>query len=392
MLNIKNKKIFQAVAAAILIKFFLFIYLVTFAPQSRFVNDSSDYLESAKVLVSTGAFATVEDGVLVYRPYRTPGYPFFLAVLQGALGLPVNAIILVQILLTLLAAFIVYRCAIKINPETALLSALIILYDPSISIFSLIILTETLAIFLMSLFMFAFILYLKNTRGRWVVVSALLLAAATYVRPVSYYLASVVAIFIVYVNLRFRNVNKAVVHALVFFFLVSSVLGIWESRNYRLTGQRTFSNVIQGVPSAHGLGKSFSRNKDSLPEDTQPAVYYLKTSLRSFLSLMTRPGPFKYFRSSAVSVLGKIFAYPWMLFWFAGFIIGVANIKKNIYYQFVFLVAFYFIFVSIGGVGLLVGERHRVPIMPFIAVISAFGWSFLKNRLSKYRIFFGQPD
>jgi hypothetical protein len=40
----------------------------------------------------------------------------------------------------------------------------------------------------------------------------------------------------------------------------------------------------------------------------------------------------------------------------------------------------YFTIVSIAGGMWVVGERFRVPIMPFIAVISAYGWmSLLKG-------------
>ena len=66
-----------------------------------------------------------------------------------------------------------------------------------------------------------------------------------------------------------------------------------------------------------------------------------------------------------------------MIFWILGFIIGMIRVKGNIYYQFVLLVCVYFIAASIGGAGLLVGERFRVPMVPFIAVLSAYGWSLI---------------
>lgn len=369
------KYLFKIIAVALLIKVFLFYFLITYAPQSRFQNDSRDYLAAAKTLFSRGAFAEVNsDGSLRYEPYRTPGYPLFLAILHGGMKLPINGVIFIQVLLTLLTALIVYKAAVRIDPRIALLSAVIILYDPPISIFSLIILTESLFLFLLSLFMFAFVSYLKNNRIYLVIAPALLLAMATYTRPISYYLGIAVTVFIIYANLRFRSIKKAITHALVFLIVVYSLLGIWESRNYRLTGQRTFSNVIQGVSNVSGLRGSFFRNKDSISEQEKPLVYGIKTASRCFLSLMTRPGPFKYFRSPAVSVIGRIFAYPWMIFWFAGFIFGIVKAGRNIYYQFILLVIAYFIFVSIGGVSSSVSERYRVPIIPFLAVISAYGW------------------
>lgn len=379
-----TKYIFKIIAVALLIKIFLFCFLVIHAPQSRFQNDSQDYIETSQVLSSQIAFAKIRpDGSLKPELFRTPGYPVFLASLHGLMKLPFNAVIFIQILLTLLVALITYKTAVLIDPGIALLSAVIILYDPPISIFSLIILSETLFLFLMSLFMLAFVAYLKNNKFYLLIPAALLLVAATYTRPVSYYLGIAVTLFIIYANLRIKNIKKAVTHALIFLILVYSLFGLWESRNHKLTGTRMFSIAMQGAPSDFGLFKSLPWNKDSPARKSEPISYYIKTASRSFWSLMTRPGPFKYFRSPAVSVIGRILAYPWMIFWFAGFIFGMARAGRNIYYQFMLLVIAYFILATIVGVSLSAGERYRVPIMPFLAVISAYGWIKISGYFKK---------
>jgi len=64
-----------------------------------------------------------------------------------------------------------------------------------------------------------------------------------------------------------------------------------------------------------------------------------------------------------------------------GFIIGIVKMRDNLYYQFALLVTLYFIAASIGGISLLVGERFRVPMVPFIAVISACGWIKVRDYL-----------
>ncbi|MDD5097710.1 MAG: glycosyltransferase family 39 protein, partial [Candidatus Omnitrophica bacterium] len=314
---------------------------------------------------------------------RTPGYPFFLAIFQGLLKLSINGVLLIQILLTLLVALITYRAAYQIDHEIAFLSAVIILFDPAVSIFSLMLLSETLLLFLVSLFMLVFIMYLKNNKINFVIVSALLLIMTAFVRPITYYLGIAVSIFIIYANLRLKNIKKGIIHALVFCVLVYSFFGIWEFRNYRRTGQRAFSSAVQGIPNAFGLTSGFTKNKDPRPLKEGPVAYYMNTASRCFLSLMTRPGPFKYFNSSVISVIGRIFAYPWMIFWMLGFIIGIFKIRGNIYYQFVLMLIAYFIFASIFGVGLMVSERFRVPMFSLIAVISALGWVKIKNYLSR---------
>jgi len=371
------------IAVAVLIKLFLFSSLVIHAPQNRFMNDSNDYLEIAKTLSSQYTFAKVSsDGALSYDLFRTPGYPFFLAILLSLVKIPINGVIFIQILFTLLVALITYKAACQVDLKIGFLSAIIILYDPVISIFSFMIMTEALFFLLISLFMLTFVMYLKNNKVNLVMVSALLLAIATYVRPISYYLGIAITVFIIYANFRLKNIKKAVLHALIFLVLIYSCLGIWEHRNYRRTGQRVFSSVIQGVPKAFGLSKIFSKNHNSLSQKEQPVIYFLKTTSRCLLSLMTRPGSFKYFKSTFLSDIGKALSYIWMSFWMFGFIIGTVKIRTNIYYQFIFLVILYFIFTSIGGIALEVGERFRVPMMPFIAIISAFGWVKIKDYLT----------
>ena len=378
------KRLFLIITSAVLIKLFLFAFFVCYVPQGKFLNDTPDYINAAEILSSQGTFALAgADGVLNYDLHRAPGYAFFLFILHGCLHLSFDTVIFIQILLTLLAAGIIYKAAVWIDPKIAFLSAVIVLFDPPVSIFSLIILSEVLFFFLLACFMLIFVKFLKEKRTYQVVISALALVLATYVRPTSYYLGIALAIFILYAGIRAGGFKKAILHASVFLVLVYSLLGIWESRNYRLTGVKTFASVIQTNPKKFGLWESFSNQVKYAPNKIEPAFCYLKSSLRCFLSLMTRPGPFKYFRSAILSAIGKVLAYPWMVFWVLGLIIGVAKTGSNIYYQFILLVIAYFIVTSIEGAGFLVGERFRVPMVPFIAVLSAYGWSVLNTKNAK---------
>ncbi|MDD5355569.1 MAG: hypothetical protein PHY56_03440, partial [Candidatus Omnitrophica bacterium] len=126
----KNKYLFCVIAGAILIKFFLFIFLTVNAPQGNLQNDSADYLETSRVLTSQAAFAKVNaDGSLRYEFYRTPGYPVFLAFLTGLLKFSLNGVMLIQILLAILAAWFTYKAAFQIDKRIAFLAAVIVLYD-----------------------------------------------------------------------------------------------------------------------------------------------------------------------------------------------------------------------------------------------------------------------
>jgi hypothetical protein len=165
--------------------------------------------------------------------------------------------------------------------------------------------------------------------------------------------------------------------------IVYSLVGAWQERNYKRFGQKSLCAVTQNGYKYFGLYKSYSRNKDTEAKGLSPVAYYASVTSRSFISLMTRPGPFKYFKSQILSGVGRVLAYPWMVFWVIGFIFGIVKMRGNIYYQFILLVTLYFIAASIGGVSLLVGERFRVPMVPFIAIISAYGWLNLFKKVKQ---------
>ncbi len=373
----QRRLIFIVVILAVVIKLSLFLFAAIHAPQGKLLPDSYGYLKLANTLATKGVFATQnENGVLSYEIFRTPGYPLFLAILNSILKVPLNGIILLQIAMTLAAAFITYKTALEIDERIALLSMVVILFDPPITIFSLTILTESLFLVLISFFMLNFTLYLKHKSTGFLIMSALILAVTTYVRPVSYYLGFAVFFFILYAN-KGKDLVRYLKHAVIFLLLVYSIIGLWQVRNYVRCHNAAFCSAEQSNMATAGLFKSYTRNTDSYTKGMAPLPYYINVSFRSLLSVMTKPGHFKYFKSEILSVAGYIFGYPWMAFWLSGFIIGAIRMKRNIYIQFMLFVALYFITVSVGAQMWIMGDKLRVSMMPFIAIISAYGWANL---------------
>ena len=384
----KSKYFFIILFSAVLIKLFLFVFAVVYAPGSKFSPDSADYLENARMLYSRGIFARVDkDGILKSEVIRTPGYPFFLAALHHAMKIPLSGIIILQIILTIFAAFITYKTAYQIDPRIGILSAAIVLYDIPITVWSLRILTEALFLFLLSSFIYYFILYLKKGNIKSIMLSALILAAATYVRPISYYLGSAISIFIIFAKIP-NNFKRTLQHALLFLVITYSLLGAWQIRNYECRRISLFSTVAENNFKIHGLVKAGPESKNLFAQDIASVFHYVNNSWHCFLSFMTGPGSLKYFKSRPLAIVGKIVAYPWMVFWMTGFLFGVIKIGRNIYYQFMLFVILYFLCVTILNISLVSDSRFRVPIVPCIAIISAYGWlilyALIKNRVAKF--------
>lgn len=371
--------ILYIIIAAILIKLSLFTFAAIHAPKGKILPDSPRYLELSNMLVSRGVFALQDvKGNLAYETFRTPGYPVFLAMFHGLMKIPLDGVILLQIAATFLAAFIVYKTALKIDQRLALLSLIIMLFDPPITIFSLTILTETLFLVLISLFMLNFTLYLKHKSAVFIIISSLSLALATYVRPISYYLGFAVFFFMLYAN-KGKDFMRYLKHAIIFIALVYSIIGVWQIRNHVRLHDFNFSPAGEHNLKCLGLFNSYVRNTDPYTQGMAPLPYYINVSIRSLLSVMTKPGTFKYFGSNILTSAGKVLGYIWVAFWLPGFIIGAIKMKRNIYIQFMLFTAFYFIFSSVGAQMWIMGEKLRVSMMPFIAIISAYGWANLRR-------------
>jgi len=238
----RPKRILVLIAVAILLKSSLFVFSALKAPELKIKADTYAYLESGMSLASNGVFGRVnEDGSHLYQYYRTPGYPLFLGIVHGWLKIPLSGIVGLQILLTLLSAMIVFKAADKINPHLGAIAFFIILFDPTITIYSLMLLTESLFLFLMSIFMYTMITYIQSQDKKHLLLSAVILVAATYVRPITFYLGGVLAVFILVTFVR-KNPKKSIIHACIFVITIYSLLFIWQYRNY--TNFRNFNLAI----------------------------------------------------------------------------------------------------------------------------------------------------
>lgn len=368
---------------AVIVKLILFLFAAIYAPQGKFLPDSQGYLNLADMIIHKGVFALQDaSGNLIYENFRTPGYPLFIAIFHGLIRLPLDGIILIQIIMTLAAAFIVYKTAMIIDPKIAFLSALIILLDPPITIFSMTILTESLFLLFIAIFAYLFTSYIKSRRVGQLILSAVILAISAYIRPVAYYLGFALALFVICAGMR-GNFWRGLKHALIFLLVAYSVIGLWQLRNYIRCHSMAFCTADQFNLSSVGLFKSYARNTDPHTQGMAPLPYYVNVTFRSAMSLLTRPGNFKYFQCKPLTLGSLAFSYPWMIFWVSGFVWGIINMRRNIYVQAMLFIALYFIAASVGGLMWSVCERIRVPIMPFIAIISAYGWTLFLGRIRK---------
>ncbi|MFA5391550.1 MAG: glycosyltransferase family 39 protein [Candidatus Omnitrophota bacterium] len=374
------------IAAALLVawELFLFIFMTINAPAFKVAVDSDRYLKLASALLSQGKFELqTSGGAFQYEVFRTPGYPLFLAALQGVAKFPLDSIIFVQVLLTLLATWIVYKIAMQINEKIAYLSTLIVLCDPVSSIISLRLMSETLFLPLIATFYLCFIRYLKSGKLWLLLLAALMLVAATYVHAISYYLGVAIAVFMIYANIP-KDLKKNIIHIMVFLAAVYGLLGLWQLRNYMCCGETAFSSVIQHNFQTFGLLKvQFSEgwlSREGILSLIGRDLYAF--ALGCFAHLF-RPISFKYFDWEPLHIVGNVSSYSWSIFCGAGLVAGIFKVRNNLSYQFLLWNIIYFCSAAVLSAYRMAEARMRMSFLPCVAILSAYGWFLLWTFVKK---------
>lgn len=245
-----RKLVGPLIAAAVVRLTLLAITLAHVGTSALITADTASYIEPGRNLLFHGRF--VADGAPDLL--RTPGYPLFLAITSLS-GLPAAA--LANVVLSVFTVLLVWRLgrAICDDGRVALGAAWIFAFEPLSVVNSTILLSETLFLALFLLSMERIAAFLRGRRLRVLAAAGLWLAAATFVRPVTYYLpiALAVGLFLVLTHVpglrhpqqtpvvRARGLSwKAPALLLI---SVLPWLAAWQIRNWAETGYTGFSSV-----------------------------------------------------------------------------------------------------------------------------------------------------
>jgi 4-amino-4-deoxy-L-arabinose transferase-like glycosyltransferase len=209
-------------------------------------GDTVSYLLPAKALVHDHRFHhNVHSPVPEFL--RTPGYPAFIAGVDDALGTSVATLLLVQVLVSVATVLLVFVLGTRLwSPTVGLIAAALVALEPSQWLSSARILSECLDTLLLVLTALAgFVVFRRDRPGVWwPLLFGTALAAATMVRPVTYYLPLVVLALFAVRAARHPHARRAtIVAALTFMVPIVVVLGGWQLRNHAEVGSWRLSGV-----------------------------------------------------------------------------------------------------------------------------------------------------
>lgn len=202
-------------------------------------SDSLEYQQLTQSLLAGKGFIA-QDGQP--ETFRTPGYPFFLAVILS-FATSYFVVTFAQILLTVATAILLYVFLKKYSSEMlARVASLIYLVGINPITNSLVIMSDTLFVFLL-LLVIHFIFTIDQQRASKYIAAGAILGFATLVRPIALFLAPVILIFFATFQYKKIEFKKTLIFSLLFCVAQIAVLTPWLMRNGEVSGYFAISSL-----------------------------------------------------------------------------------------------------------------------------------------------------
>ncbi len=441
---LQNKRNLTPVIAAgitaIFIRIALFSAILSLNPTGFLEDDSHSYLETTHSIVTEFSYTRNDSP----EHSRTPGFPLFLA---GAtiIGGGIWAAVLFQILFASGTSALTTLMSLKLthNPAVSFLSGLIVALDVPSIVMSNLVMTETLFTFFLVLSTLFLLFFLRERlKPSYLAFAGVSVGIAVLFRPIAVLLPLFLVPFLLSKN---AGINRNLKFACIFLACFLITLSPWLVRN-RMAFGKTFLSTISntnilyyraaGVYAAnHGI--SFNQAQETLREKARlqtagkecpveiskaegkmgreiilknpslylknhaaSALYMLLAPIRSNIDIqlgLSREGTSvglwnansvsdrlrKFSETTSRFTLGAvIYQAAATLFLLAATVVGAVSMFQKSRGLFLFPAAVIFYFCLLSG-GPEVYARFRVPVVPYMAVYSAFGIAAITNKLKK---------
>jgi 4-amino-4-deoxy-L-arabinose transferase-like glycosyltransferase len=398
-------------------------------------SDAAGYHQRALSLITNKSF---ED----FDAFRTPCYPIFIALIYSISSCSIWLVLLIQIFLSLISVWLVYKIASTMfSRKIGLLSALLFSIDIPQALHTVYLLTETLFVFLFLVSVYYLCKSINENRFWSICLSALYLGIATLVRPISFLFPFAVVFFILVLsNLKLK---KKLVYSLLFSFIFIITISPWLLRNYSKYGEAKLSSVSgynllfynvvytemsKTVTPVDQVNKNFYALAIKQGIDTtdmfsfknshifsniatnyikENFIFYCKRHIIGIINMYVGIGTSditsifhlktsKHFEPNGgeglLTLINNYFKTKYTNELIINFILGfymlicyvsslyaiLYLIRKKEKYVFLFILIILYFSVLTGIVGT---TRYRIPIMPFIYILSAVGIFHFYNKI-----------
>lgn len=295
-------------------------------------EDQALYINLGQNMAQTGEFLKIAgDGYTTdWVTSRVPGYPQFLAVIYTLFGENNMAVVWAQVIIDSLTCVVIGLIAESIVSRGFLIAGLISAINLNMIILSGMILTDTLFLFLFSLFILFAFNYLKHLTKLQLFLAVSFLSLATLVRSVSYFLIILLLLLLIFELVRRKVKLKQILYTVLIYLIpVVIALGPIHHRNYdkyssfllvSQGGKHTLKWVVPSVYQYSGQG--------SYQEGQLLAKDYFEDSMRRDNLQMVTNDPFKnssYQMQAAKGLLTELGLLNMLQSWTVGAIINLIS-------------------------------------------------------------------
>jgi 4-amino-4-deoxy-L-arabinose transferase-like glycosyltransferase len=314
----------------------------------------------------------------------TPGYPLFLAACKWLAGFtPLHGqeglrfVVLVQGLLTAIVSVVVFEIGRRLTrPVWAAIGALLwTLYLPAITS-STKILTESLYVFLLCIFVLLVLEAMDKRRRRWWLCAGLALGACTLVRPTPFPL---VAAALVYFWIEVRKQRETLRSVLVKYGLYAAGFLVflipWWIRNWLDFHRIVLTSDDLGNPLLFGSYPDWESRGDIAYGLT--ATQQKQLAIHHIVQWFTTQ-PLAFLKWYTVDKLVEMFGRPWYgsgahlqwwvdlhVLWVLLGVLGFVVCASSSRVRWVGLIVLYFVIVQLAFIPL---PRYVYPVMPFLFI------------------------
>jgi hypothetical protein len=438
---LKQKPLLWILLLAAVVRLGYFVIIASTHPDGFYVFDSYGYWQLAENWRTSGVFSQSFSAPLLPDYYRTPLYPLFILFAE-LITIDTLPVIVLQIVLSVATVYYTYQLAQLLfqHKSIALITALIMAIDIPSIVFSNLIMTETLFSTLLIAAVSYFVKYTKTSSVKNLVVSSVLIGLALLCRPIGVFLPFFFALSIVV--FFWKQKGKAFAHALLSLGIVLLTISPWLIKN-KLEFNRYFLSVISAhnfqnfqaaviyaevldIPISDArctlrwkTFQEYEGDANSQPYEyakhiqkdafsimfeyptllfrnqVEQVVHFFIKPTRNYIDVQLgnvkntydgitqQPSMLNHLltKSSKVTIALVGFQLLVLALIYLSALFSVATFKQNkmvVYYVFFILLIACFANLTIPNV---TEARFRIPVMPFIALLSASGVYWLRMKL-----------
>ena len=288
----RNRVIVAVFAGALLVRILFNVYLVGMDKPGLVVfSDGEEYDAIARSLAAGTGFA-VDQAPNTFRP---PGYPFFLAAIYGLVGPSYPAVKFVQSVLgALTCVFVLLIGARLFSCRVGVIAASIAAVYPFLVVYTGFLLSETLFVFLSSIFLYALVRLREHYSVRWAAFAGFILGLMNVTRPMTLLLP---ALLLVWAWIEFGDRRRAVTIVGIMVAMMMVPIVPWTVRNYVVTDSFILVAGDNWERLYAGNNPAILRDPEAIGGSIDPErVEDYRAAYLSFMSRLIRHEPLELLR------------------------------------------------------------------------------------------------